>query len=68
MTTNYDEVKALVEAYAKQEEQIKSNGDLSEAGKAKKLAEIERERKNILHSMIDSLRKDAVLAAINGSC
>jgi hypothetical protein len=64
-TKTYDEVRALIEAYAKQEQQIRGNQDLSESGKSKRLAEIERERKNLLHSMIDSLRKDAVLAAIN---
>jgi hypothetical protein len=60
----YDEVRMLVESYAKQEAQIRSNQDLSEAGKAKKLAAIQKDRKNILHSMIDKLRMDAVLAAI----
>jgi len=60
----YDEVRALIEAYAKQEAQIRSNQDLSSSGKAKRLAEIEQERKNLLHSMIDKLRQDAVLAAI----
>jgi hypothetical protein len=63
-TKNYDEVRELIEAYAKQEQQIRSNGDLSAAGKSKRLAEIERERKNLLHTMIDKLRQDAVLAAI----
>jgi len=60
----YDEVRMLVESYAKQEAQVRSNNDLSGSGKAKRLAEIEQERKNLLHSMIDKLRQDAVLAAI----
>jgi hypothetical protein len=64
-TKNYDEVRALIESYAKQEQQIRSNGDLSESGKAKKLAAIQKDRKNLLHTMIDKLRQDAVLAAIN---
>jgi hypothetical protein len=63
-TKTTDEVRMLIEAYAKQEQQIRSNGDLSSSGKAKRLAEIERERKNLLHTMIDKLRQDAVLAAI----
>jgi hypothetical protein len=64
-TKTYDEVRALIEAYAKQEQQIRGNGDLSESGKAKKLAAIQKDRKNLLHTMIDKLRMDAVLAAIN---
>jgi hypothetical protein len=64
-TKTTDEVRMLIEAYAKQEQQVRSNNDLSESGKSKKLAAIQKDRKNILHSMIDSLRKDAVLAAIN---
>jgi hypothetical protein len=63
-TKNYDEVRMLVEAYAKQEAQVRSNNDLSESGKAKKLAAIQKDRKNIIHTMIDKLRMDAVLAAI----
>jgi hypothetical protein len=61
----YDEVRMLVESYAKQEAQVRSNNDLSESGKAKKLAAIQKDRKNIIHTMIDKLRQDAVLAAIN---
>jgi len=59
-----DEVRMLVESYAKQEAQVRSNNDLSESGKAKKLAAIQKDRKNLLHTMIDKLRMDAVLAAI----